>query len=220
MKRKHSKSRGYTAVEVLSAMTLFAIGAAGVIGMQKAAVQGGTDARRFDIGSNLANEWLHRLQRDSNFWTLPNNSDRIHTDLDKTQWLKDLNTPNPACTGSNYCMPALPSLAGSDSAAFDVLGADAISGSGDHFFCAQYRLNWVANPRSTARGQCSAATTDEPCPTGLLRAEVRVFWSRLENAPIADCSSVANPGATPNNYHFVYAATLIRQNSNYPGSGL
>ena len=39
-------ARGYTAVEVLMAMTLFAIGAAGVISMQKVTMQGGEDARR------------------------------------------------------------------------------------------------------------------------------------------------------------------------------
>jgi prepilin-type N-terminal cleavage/methylation domain-containing protein len=65
-------ARGYTVVEIMSAMTLFAIGAAGVVGMQRVTVQGGYDARRFDTATNIAREWQHRLQRDSAYWTEPN----------------------------------------------------------------------------------------------------------------------------------------------------
>ena len=36
--KRRARSRGFTAVEVLMAMTLFAIGAAGVIGMQRVTI--------------------------------------------------------------------------------------------------------------------------------------------------------------------------------------
>src|SRR4029078_5845168 len=72
MRARTGKQRWYTAVEVLSALTLLAIGAAGVIGMQRVTLQGSEDARRFDVGGVLAKEWWPRLQRDSTHWTQPN----------------------------------------------------------------------------------------------------------------------------------------------------
>ena len=220
--------RGYTAVEILSALTLFAIGAAGVIGMQKVTVQGGTDARRFDTATNLANEWVYRLQRDAAFWTAPNDIDRTGAGggkIDETHWLKDVTSAT--CSGVNWCAPVAPTAAGGDSSAFDILGHDALkvtSGTGDHVFCAQYRLNWIANPRSgTGAVPCPVAATEEPCITGLIRAEVRVLWHRLERNPIGDCGSAAlsaDVASNPNDYHFVVSSSTIRQNSNFPDSGL
>lgn len=225
MSTMRKKSRGYTAVEVLSAMTLFAIGAAGVIGMQKVAIQGSSDARRFDIGSNLANQWLYRLQRDSMYWTLPNDVDRLHTDIDQTRWLSLIKPsgPNTACTGTSYCLPVpatTPTVA-DDSYAFDVLGHDALPSSGDHFFCAQVRLNWIMSPWQTPTcAGYSASPTQEPCITGLIRADVRVFWARQEKNPIGDCAaSTVDPDGSPNDYHFVYASTTLRQNSSFPDAG-
>ena len=216
-----NRLRGYTAVEILSAMTLFAIGAAGVIGMQKVSINGSADARRFDIGSNIANEWLYRLQRDAAFWTLPNNDDRTHQNIDQTRYLAPVFTGSPAaCTGTGWCTPPWPATS-NDAPAFDVLGHDRPAGAGDHFYCVQYRLNWIANPWSTPK--CNAQNSNlEPCVTGLVRAEVRVYWARLERGPINDCGSAPgnNPDATPTNYHFIYAATTVRQNSNFPDSGL
>ena len=72
------------------AMTLFAIGAAGVIGMQRVTIQGGFDARRFDTGTNIAREWEHRLQRDSAFWTEPNSVVTGNINLNKTLWLNNV----------------------------------------------------------------------------------------------------------------------------------
>src|SRR5262249_22179703 len=91
-------SRGFTAVEVLVAMTLFAIGAAGVISMQKVAIEGNADARSFDVATGIGAEWLGRLRRDSMAWTKPNAIDTTNN-LSTTTWLKQAPTvvdPNPA----------------------------------------------------------------------------------------------------------------------------
>jgi len=95
--RSLGSRRGYTVVEVLSAMTLFAIGAAGVIGMQRVTIQGGADARNFDIATNIAREWQHRLQRDSLAWTEPN-SLVTTSNIDNTLWLAAAN-PDAAGRG-------------------------------------------------------------------------------------------------------------------------
>ena len=200
-----SGARGYTAVEVLSAMTLFAIGAAGVIGMQKVTIQGGEDARRFDIANNIANQWLNRLQRDSMRWTSPNPYNPNNSNLTtETAWIKDVTT---AGCNATYCNPVVPATNPEGfSPAFDIYGRDRPAGSGDHVYCVQYTLNWIAplgNPPTFN-------------PMALMRADVRVFWARLDRAPIGNCAA---PPVDPNTagaeaaYHFVYASTAIRENT-------
>ncbi len=213
--RRRSGQRGYTAVEVLSAMMLLAIGAAGVIGMQKVTIQGGTDARRFDIATNIANEWLEKLQRDSSFWTQPNLLTTNTNTTTDTKYLRDVTAG--VCNGVNYCFPGVagvrtvpPANARGDSIdsfAYDAIGraigpyAAADMNTYAHF-CVQYRLNYYANPTLG--------------PAGLIRAEVRVIFNRLEYGPIPDCTALpVNPDTLPAagfRYHFVYAETFIRRN--------
>lgn len=192
------RSRGYTLVEVLAAMTLFAVGAAGVISMQRVTIQGGTDARRFDVGANIANEWTYRLQRDSMFWNLPNGQCPKTSNLSATRWLKDVPTGAPAWT-----TPELPTTApGGISPAFDVFGRDlpaAAAAADGLMYCTQIRLQWIASPG-----------TGTPQMGALMRAEVRVFWPRLDSAELTTCANVAPEPA--DNFHVVYATTVIRQN--------
>lgn len=191
------RRRGYTVVEVMAAMTLFAIGAAGVISMQRVTIQGGDDARRFDMASNIAREWEHRLQRDAFKWTQPN-STVLTSNMDTaTTWLRASNTDG------QWRAPPTPGgdLFGA-SAAFDLLGRDVDPASADHVFCVQYKFDWIADP--------GTGTTK---PTGVMRAEVRVFWSRLEYAP-ADCSNVTvyEDSTTRKQHHFVFVTTALRAN--------
>lgn len=205
--------RGYTAVEILSAMTLFAIGAAGVIGMQRVTIQGGQDARRLDIATNIAHEWTARLQRDSMNWTKPSNLDRTTENLSiNTRWVKNVSLG--ACNPPNYCTPPIPAggSEGGFSPAFDIFGRDRPSGSGDHVFCVQYRL-WWGRPLGNPPALNEQATVN---------ADVRVFYSRLEQAPIGDCAAPVINGIAPtdanakNVYHFVYASTVVRSSQESP----
>lgn len=198
---RRRSSRGYTAVEVLSAMTLLAIGASGVIGMQRVTLQGSEDARRFDIGGNIVNEWLSRLQRDSAQWDKPNAGDLTTNNLAATQFLSQIGP-----CGNNWCnpppspFPAPNTVSGS----FDIFGRDLQLPATTATYCAQYRLQWIA--------PIGAGPSFNPA--ALMRAEVRVFWSRLERNPIGDCST-----ATPDDpnafklYHFVYATTMVRESA-------
>jgi prepilin-type N-terminal cleavage/methylation domain-containing protein len=204
------RRRGYTAVEVLVAMTVFAIGAAGVIGMMKVTVQGGADARRRDLATSIAHEWTGRLQRDAMTWTLPNATNPTSNLMTNTRWLKDIGVSG--CTGTSFCTPAIPTTGNEpgSSPAFDLFGRDMptyAAGASEHFFCVQYRLVWIADPNNST--QCGGV---EPCKTALMRADVRVYWKRGEYGYIPDCSAATNPTATPNQYHFVYATTGIREN--------
>lgn len=203
--RTRRGTRGYTVVEILAAMTLFAIGAAGVISMEQVTIKGGTDARRFDVAANIANEWAFRLQRDSMFWTEPNAASPTTSNLTtRTRWLKD--TPT-----TGWKMPTIPA-AGSESGmspAFGVYGQDLppAGGVNEHMYCVQYRLEWMADP----------GVAPNLKPGALIHADIRVFWARLDRAPITDCSSLNPPpddSTAPQNYHFVYLTTALRQNPN------
>ncbi len=198
------RTRGYTAVEVLMAMTLFAIGASGVIGMQRVTIQGGEDARRADMANNIANEWLGRLQRDSSFWTTPSSDTPTTINLaTNTKWLGQIT----ACAGV-FCNPPMPTAATGvegHSPAFDGFGRDLPLGTTEARYCVQYRLTWIAPPGVAPRLSL----------TSLMRAEVRVYWTRLEARPVEDCSSPPPeviPTATASPWHMVYATTAIRSN--------
>jgi type IV pilus assembly protein PilV len=199
---KRSSARGYTAVEVLMAMTLLAIGAAGVIGMQRATIQGGEDARRFDMATNIANEWLSRLQKDAAFWRTQQDLTLADTmGFNNTLWLKNID----ACA-NKFCTPPMPAGAPDGvSPAFDVFGRDLPSGTTTAYYCVQYRLTWIASP--------GVAPYNRPLkPSALMRAEIRVWWNRLEKSPIGDCSlppAEAIPANPP--FHMVYAATALRE---------
>jgi len=197
---RRSRSRGYTVVEVLSAMTLFAIGASGVIAMQRVTIQGGDDARRMDVATNIANEWAFRLQRDSAYWTKPNNTD-TSSNLNETQWLN--NVTSAASKAPTKWLEASQALGSQGmSGDFDLYGEDRSPTDGDHIFCVQYRLQWIISQGAAAPFNAEAA----------MRADVRVFWARLDQAPILKCEgTIPDPDATTKlNYHFVYTSTVLR----------
>lgn len=204
--------RGYTAVEVMAAMTLFAIGAAGVIGMQKVTIQGGQDARRLDIATNIAHEWVARLQRDSTNWTTPSSKNRDVTNVySATKWLT--NVTLGACNPPNWCTPpAPPNPPEGFSYAFDLFGRDSLATATDHHYCVQYRL-WWGRPLGAAAPFNEQAT---------IHADVRVFYSRLEQIPVTTCSTASINGITPNSanyrdaFHMVYASTVLRSAQEAP----
>jgi type IV pilus assembly protein PilV len=197
--RGRGRRRGYTAVEVLSALTLLAIGASGVIGMQRVTLQGSEDARRFDIGGNIASEWTSRLQRDTTQWTEPNATNVSTNNISSTQFIKSIG----ACAAA-FCNPPASAAPAAMTGSFDTFGRDLAANTTGATYCAQYRLQWIANPGAAAPYNLTA----------LIRAEVRVFWSRLELNPVGDCTAATPDAANANQlYHFVYATTMLRENA-------
>jgi hypothetical protein len=75
-------------------------------------------------------------------------------------------------------------------------------------YCAHIRLSWLY--------QDSAGVV---VGDGLIRTEVRVFWLRDGQAPLANnpvCSAEeapANVGAALDRYHFVYNVSAVRENT-------
>jgi Tfp pilus assembly protein PilV len=179
----------YTSVEVLMAMTVFSIGASGVIAMQRTSIQGNYDARALDVASGIARSFQERLKRDADLWTIPGQPPSA------TTWLKN------ATSEATWVVPSYPSaLASGGSPAFDLLGRDLTKPEGEGTptmtatFCTQIRLQTF------------------PAPVRLVRSEVRVLWSR-NGSPIA---CIEGPGiditapANADRYRSLSTITLIR----------
>lgn len=199
MKRPPRSSRGYTAIEVLLSMTLLAIGASGVIAMQRAAVQGNVDAREMDMAQSIARQWMERLKRDATLWTPSIIPAVPPTNLSRAILV------NENLTGTWFVPKArLTAVAPQndvESPGFDTLGRDVTAldytGTG---------LRYCTNVRLTP------VTTDQT----MLRAEVRVFWPRLLTAsPDAKFCKDAPPASldsATDSFHFVYLVSAISQN--------
>jgi prepilin-type N-terminal cleavage/methylation domain-containing protein len=195
--KKRTHERGYTVVEVMMAMTVLLIGSMGVMAMQRAAVQGNADAREMDVATSIARAWLERAERDAALWTpsvvtiVPpaniGSATIVHENL-TSQWF--VPKSRLAAAGAQNDI---------ESAAFDILGqdVDTLTAPG---------IRYCVNLRMTP------LTTDQT----LIRAEVRVFWPRnLTIAPDANYCNQAPPATLDEDtqkYHFVYAATAVRQN--------
>jgi hypothetical protein len=216
-------------------LTLFAIGAAAVMSMQRASIQGNADARKMDIANSIAREWIERLRRDAALWTQPgpanpkapsNYSASTCPSPMCNSWPLLLSTylPMPAAgvvsptAVTSWSFPdvylaAVPSVPDGVSVGFDILGrdlAEADIAKDKAAFCVNIRLNWLVTP-TDASGNSRG---------GLIRAEVRVFWPRqLLSAPASKWCSATNSAGSGDKvtgdtatYHFVYAASAIRQN--------
>ncbi len=145
------RQAGYTMVEVMMAMALLTAGAAGILALQQASIQGNGEARQMTIATTVARTWIERLKRDALSW---NTGAAAATPalLAATRYL--LNVPAVG-TDPVWMTPA----AFADSrASYDHYGREIALGA-DVRYCAQYRLQWV-NP-----GQA-------------IRADVRVWWHR------------------------------------------
>jgi type IV pilus assembly protein PilV len=71
-------------IEVMMALALLAVGASGVVAMQKATVVGNASAKSISTGTALATRWAERLRLDAMVWNtlVPLN------DIGETRWLK------------------------------------------------------------------------------------------------------------------------------------
>jgi len=186
------------------------IGAAGVMTMQSASVQGNSDAHMLDVGNAIAREWIDRLRRDGMTWTTPDDTQAGNQpNWQNTFLISQIGAPASAGT---WIWPTTPT-AGTNTGAsswgysrgFDILGRDLVlSGNVQPglTFCANIRGDWLLQDQ-------------------LIRAEVRVYWLRqMFAAPSGTfCSGVnENPsaigtGGGTQTYHFIYAATAIARNS-------
>lgn len=211
MRSRPSSTAGYTAVEIMMALTVMTIGAAAVMSLQKTSVTGNFDARETDLAASIARTWVDRLHRDAMSWTMPNNTYPTLSNFNNAPLLAQ--APFGKWTVPSFEMGQ--TTPETMSYGFDVLGRDippglVTSSPSPVIFCVNYRLQWLVPPNlAPAAGQ-----TMEP---GLIRADVRVLWPRdIVSRPAGDwCTTVSglnNPETQPDpQFHSIYMTTTIRQ---------
>jgi type IV pilus assembly protein PilV len=213
-RRSLARAPGYTAVEVLMAMTVMAIGASAVISMQRATMQGDMDARMTDVANSIARTWVERLQKDAMQWTLPSSANPAGNNFSNAKLLAN----HAGSSGTPAWFLPTDYMGGTPEAwspGFDILGRDLVQANlKNATFCANVRLSWLV----------PQALPGEP---GLLRADVRVLWPRgLYNSPVGgsaagfcvdavatqDNPDVFTLGQQPQ-FHAIYLTTTIKENA-------
>lgn len=191
LRRSPSRARGYTIVELLMAMTVFAIGVTGIAAMQKITLASNLHAKKLAIATHIAQSWQERLTADAALW--PSTA----VVLTGTQWLA-----NGSATAAWLRAPT--NTAGSFGATFDPLGRFTTDVE-QAYFCVDIRLTTMSSTVNVIQGN------------GLMRSEVRVFWPRdgrepSGNAAYCDPNAGATIGAGSDDvYHFVYDVAAVRQ---------
>lgn len=192
---RRSRKRGYTLVELMMALALFAVAVLGIISMQKITVASNAHAKNVALAQRIAQAWAGQLEMDATAWQ--------STGAFGGGWLNAANV---------WQRPGYIATRGFGGA-FDALGnplTDANSGNAQ--FCTHLRMTWLYPATMGAGGN------------GVLRAEIRVFWLRDSQGPAgaagtAFCDStqtaglVTSIGQATSTYHFVYQTVGVRQHS-------
>lgn len=176
-------ARGYTLLEVMMSLAVLAIGATGIVALQKTTAFGNANARNIGTANNIAAGWAERLRSDGTVWTQTPTGDTLAT----TTWLQNAGGVGAPTA---WFPPAMVVDRGSPRA--DVLGADLYDDDDEaQAFCTHIRLTRLY-------------------PT-LIRAEIRVFWDRDSN-PITCDEDPDDVSDKFGQYGFVYVSTGIHEN--------
>ena len=183
------RARGYTIVELLMAMTVFAIGVTGIAAMQKITLASNLHAKKLATATHIAQSWQERLTADTALW--PSNA----ASLTGTQWL--------ANGGANAGWVRAPANeAGTFGGTFGPLGEFTAEPT-EAYFCVDIRLTTMSSPGANAiQGN------------GLMRSEVRVFWPRDGREPAGGAYCAASTqivAGSDEDFHFVYDVAAVRQ---------
>jgi prepilin-type N-terminal cleavage/methylation domain-containing protein len=190
--------RGYTIVELVMSLAVLAIGASGVIAMQKVAVASNRHAKDLSLASRIAEGWADQLAMDGSMWTIT--SAGVPT-LPNTVWLK---LANPGTT-VDWFVPDY-SAVRNFGPAFGALGTPldpSVNGSLTRF-CTHLRFAYLHNSTKGA---------------GVIRAQVRVFWP-AENSAVSlptagrgNLCAIDGPTFASNigAFHVIYLTTSIAE---------
>lgn len=194
-------ARGYTVIEVMMALAVLAVGATGVIALQKVALIGNTNARLGDGARQVASTWAERLKSDAIQWNDPMGT----FDIVDTQFL------NLAGEYNGQPQPAwklAPEVVGTrTSPVADIHGVDVLQTDAPEVgvFCTHlllgkdidkpFDLTVSGNPHKIA-----------------IRATIRVVW-RQDLGPMLECRTAPPEDIEQNDskYGFYYLSTVIRQ---------
>jgi prepilin-type N-terminal cleavage/methylation domain-containing protein len=187
---RRARRRGYTLVELMMAIAVFAIGVSGIIAMQKVAAAANEHSKALSVATNIAQAWLDVLKADSSLYSQANL-------LTNTQLLGQITANNSA-----WFRPAW-NATKTIGAAFDALGKPIDETTDDPStaqFCVHLRLTQLY-PNSPGMN--------------VMRTEVRVFWPRADAIfPTSFCAVAMDNSAVlaaSTDLHFLYQVSAVRQ---------
>jgi prepilin-type N-terminal cleavage/methylation domain-containing protein len=192
---RRRRKRGYTVVELMAALAVFATGVTGLIAMQRATAGSNQLARNLALATGVADSWLGELAADATLW---------QANVTTTNWLSSINT---AGVNGAWQRPTW-NAARSMGPEFDPVG-ESVESNGD--FCVHIRLTWLYRDGTAGGIQGN----------GAIRTEARVFWPRPGvTRVVGDCTNggaatIADVTAaiTRGDYHVVSQASAVRQPS-------
>ena len=187
---RRRRARGYTVVELMTSLGVFAMGITGIFAMQRLTLSSNQHARNLTLASGIAQGWLAQLAADSSLWRGAGNESG-------TTWLASVTTSDDV-----WQLPtdsATLRASRGFSRAFDARGRP-MAPDADPVFCVHVRLTRLFT---------------NPVGNGLTRTDVRVFWPRDGEVPIAgDCTdsgTIDEVAAATGRYHFVYRTGAVKQ---------
>lgn len=206
--------RGYTVIELLMALTVLALGASGIVAMQRVTLESNRYAKNLAIATRVGEAWADQLVADASRWT-------PLSPLANTTWLNQAGACSQNASSVGWLEPAWDAtrLFGP---AFDALGnpVDLGVSNPDSYtqFCVHLRYTWLhcEQPPLGAGTQGS----------GVIRAEIRVIWRRDDDRTSSSASWVTTgqsklceptdlAGVTSDidngGYNAVYMSTAIRE---------
>lgn len=199
-RRPRKRRGGYTVVELMMAIAVMTVGLGGIIAMQKVTVASNMNAKNVSIATHIGQSLLDELATEARKWTQADT-------FNNTTWLQNVGVQGstPLWFAPQY--DAQRQLG----QGYDALGnavADEDLETAAHF-CAHVRLSWLNSQTAGKLG------------SGLVRAEVRVYWRRegiaytSQNLPINPCvTPVAfEQWAGAPLYHVVNLSTALRQHA-------
>lgn len=188
--RRARALRGYTLVELMLALALFMVSMLGIISMQRLVATTNSHAKSLATAERIARSWAAQLHLDATLWN--------------TSLTGRLNEAGV------WQRPSYDAARGIG-AAFDGLGnplTDADADKARARFCTHVRMTPLFGAGSGVSG------------SGVLRAEIRVFWLREGETTLDNAASVCGTqtdaqaksiGNAVDRYHFVYQTVGLRQ---------
>lgn len=223
-------SRGYTMIEVLMGMAILAVGASGVVALQKVTVLGVTHGRNINTATSIAAAHLEALRADAQRWN--SLADYI---TDPTL----LNTLLPATTVGPGTWQLPPAAFPNDGTPGPGLGVSDLTGATDAAdpdsapvaYCTHVRVTPLIFDPASSRydsGQPGGGDTLQAQDALMLRLEVRTFWAKAGREVRTECDStfvdtmtaglggspiaVGSVNYTADDYGWVFLSTAVRRN--------
>ena len=195
--------RGYSIVEVMMALAVLTLGAAGIIAMQKSTLISNTQARNLVTANNLAQGWMERMRVDALAWTEPAGVPNITN----TKWVHNVGagwfSPDPTIAAISPIGAPQADIMGAD-----IFGADPSAPS----FCTQARLTrFTTNPTACVGNALNAGDPNLCTLYRMIRVEIRVYWDKSGRQ--LDCTVALPVDYNLARYGFVYLVSAVLENN-------